>query len=227
VAIRVLLIEDDESIGGGLTRLLTGEGYATTWTRSGRGGLTAAAEDDVDMVLLDLGLPDLDGTEVCRLLRIDHPALPIIVITARGDEVDVVMGLDAGADDYITKPFRLAELLARVRSHARRVDGRRWGERLVAGEIEVDPAARIVTAAGREIALSPKEFELLALLVGEAGRVVTRERILDTVWDENWSGSTKTLDMHIVTLRRKLAAAGVTRAQITTRRGVGYRLDVT
>lgn len=224
---RVLLIEDDQSIGAGLAHLLESEGYAVAWEQAAYHGLSTAADGEVDVVLLDLGLPDLDGLEVCRRLRADHPALPIIVITARTSEVDAVIGLDAGADDYVTKPFRLAELLARVRSQERRLERQRTAEPVVAGEIELNPQARMVSANGEHLALSRKEFDLLALLLSESGRVVTREQIIDVVWDRHWYGSTKTLDMHIVTLRRKLAAARVERARITTLRGVGYRLDVT
>jgi DNA-binding response OmpR family regulator len=222
---RILLVEDDEGIGSSLAGVLEGQGHEVRWRRSGRDGLAAADEEAPEVVLLDLGLPDLDGVEVCRRLRGAHPAVAIIVVTARDAEIDVVVGLDAGADDYVTKPFRLAELLARLRAQERRLGRRHEQGPLRAGGIELDVEARRARAQAGELTLSPKEFDLLALLVAECGRAVTRERIIELVWDENWYGSTKTLDMHIVALRRKLAAAGETEARITTLRGVGYRLD--
>jgi DNA-binding response OmpR family regulator len=174
-------------------------------------------------VLLDLGLPDLDGVEVCRRLRAQVPMTTIVILTARSDEIDVVLGLDAGADDYVTKPFRLAELLARVRAHLRRARPDD-GERMKVGDLDVDVAARRASLGAHDLELRAKEFDLLALLVGEAGRVLTRERIMAEVWDEHWYGSTKTLDMHISSLRRKLGDGGGA-PRITTLRGVGYRLE--
>jgi len=226
---RILLVEDDATIGDGLRQALQGQDYEVAWTKSGVDALTVAARDPLDLVLLDLRLPDLDGVEVCRRLRASQPALTIVMLTARSEEIDVVVGLDAGADDYLTKPFRLAELLARLRAHIRRLDpdgpGRR---RLVARDLELDPAARRAWLGGSELALRPKEFDLLALLLAEAGRVVPRERIMAEVWDEHWFGSTKTLDMHIAALRRKLGEqqgdGGPSR--ITTLRSVGYRLEL-
>jgi DNA-binding response OmpR family regulator len=175
------------------------------------------------LVVLDLGLPDQDGLDVCRQLR-GRPFPPqVLVLTARGEEVDVVLGLDAGADDYLTKPFRLAEFLARVRACTRRSDSMQ--DELVIGELAVDIDARVVTLAEATVDLRPKEFDLLVALARSAGRVVTRERLLSDVWDEHWYGSTKTLDIHIWALRRKLDAPGAT-SRITTVRGVGYRMDV-
>ena len=146
-------------------------------------------------------------------------------LTARSEEIDVVVGLDAGADDYLIKPFRLAELLARLRAHLRRLD--LGTQRLVVGDLELDPAARRAWRGGSELTLRPKEFDLLALLMAEAGRALPRERIMAEVWDEHWFGSTKTLDMHVAALRRKLGEQqGDGRpSQITTLRGVGYRLE--
>ena len=224
LTVRILLVEDDESIGGGLTQVLVRQGYDVDWQTSGEAALVAAETAEPDLVLLDLGLPDIDGVDLCRTLRTAHPALVIVMVTARDAEIDVVLGLDAGADDYITKPFHLSELLARLRSHERRRQLDQSG--LTVGDIDIDRAGRRVSVHGHEVNLSPKEFDLLALLASENGRAVTRERIVDRVWDTNWYGSTKTLDMHIVTLRRKLADAGATAARITTLRGVGYRLDV-
>jgi DNA-binding response OmpR family regulator len=220
---QVLVIEDDAAIGQGLTEALDAHGYEARWATTGTEGLDVAAAAPPDLVLLDLGLPDLDGVEVCRRLRAKAPMTTIVILTARSDEIDVVLGLDAGADDYVTKPFRLTELLARVRAHLRRArtDG---GGRVVVADLVVDTDARRSFLDGHELELRAKEFDLLALLAGEAGRAVTRERIMAEVWDEHWYGSTKTLDMHISSLRRKLGdRSGAPR--ITTLRGVGYRLE--
>jgi DNA-binding response OmpR family regulator len=203
--------------------VLDSQGYAVRRVARGRPAL-AAAGPDVGLVILDLGLPDMDGIDVCRGLRSARPDIAILILTARDQELDVVSGLDAGADDYLIKPFRLSELLARVRAHMRRAGSaaaREPDEPLIAGDLVVDLAARRAWSAGTELALRPKEFDLLALLVAEAGRVVTRERIMGEVWDTDWLGATKTLDTHILTLRQKLDGASV----ITTLRGVGYRLD--
>jgi DNA-binding response OmpR family regulator len=219
----ILVVEDDESIGSGLERVLTSQGYAVRRLTKGRPALAAAGED-VGLVILDLGLPDIDGIDVCRRLRAARGDLAILIVTARDQELDVVAGLDAGADDYLVKPFRLSELLARVRAHLRRTAAAEPDERdapLRAGELVVDRAARRAWRAGQELALRPKEFDLLTLLVGEAGRAVTRERIMREVWDTEWMGSTKTLDTHVLALRNKLGPDA-----IATLRGVGYRLEV-
>jgi DNA-binding response OmpR family regulator len=218
----ILLVEDDDAIASGLVRVLDSQGYAVRHVASGAPALTAAG-DDVGLVILDLGLPDVDGIDVCRRLRTARPELAILILTARDHELDVVTGLDAGADDYLIKPFRLSELLARVRAHLRRgaatepVD---FAAPLHAGEVTVDRAARRAWRRGDEVALRPKEFDLLALLVAEAGRVVTRERIMQEVWDTEWMGSTKTLDTHVLALRHKVGTEA-----ITTLRGVGYRFE--
>lgn len=225
VTARVLVVEDDPGIGGSLAQVLSQNGYDVDWQQTGEAAIEAAAAHEPEVALLDLGLPDIDGVEVCRVLRASHPLMAIIALTARDAEIDVVLGLDAGADDYITKPFRLAELLARLRSHERRRE-RSGSSALQAGDIEVDRRTRRASVRRQELSLTPKEFDLLALLVGESGNAISRERIIDVVWDEHWYKSTKTLDMHIVSLRRKLAEAGPIAARITTLRGVGYRLDV-
>jgi DNA-binding response OmpR family regulator len=222
---RILVVEDDEAIGRGLAEALAGQGYKVGWASTGAGALQDAAEAAPDLVLLDLGLPDLDGVEVCRRLRTGWPATTIVMLTARGNEIDVVVGLDAGADDYVTKPFRLAELLARVRAHLRRAGPSGASERLAIGRLELDTGAHRIWVDGREVELRPREFDLLALLMTEAGRVVARERIMAEVWDEHWFGSTKTLDMHISALRRKLVEAGDDPNRLSTIRGVGYRLE--
>src|SRR4051794_28463178 len=217
----ILLVEDDDAIATGLVRVLDSQGY--TVRRLARGSPAMAAVADADLVVLDLGLPDIDGIDVCRRLRRARPELAILILTARDRELDVVTGLDAGADDYLVKPFRLAELLARVRAHVRRAESREEAPAapLRAGRVSVDRAARRAFLDGDELELRPKEFDLVALLVAEAGRAVTRERIMREVWDTGWLGSTKTLDTHILSLRQKLGMDA-----ITTLRGVGHRLEV-
>ena len=217
----LLVVEDDEAIGRSLCRALEAAGYETRWVRTGRGALVEATAG-TRLVVLDLGLPDIDGLEVCRQLRARDRDVEILILTARSAEIDVVLGLDAGADDYLAKPFRLGELLARVRARLRREPDD--AERATAGAICVDVAARRAFLGEIELELRPKEFDLLALLVSEAGRVVRREEIMSEVWDEHWHGSTKTLDIHMAGLRRKLDAGGAGGC-ITTVRGVGYRLD--
>jgi DNA-binding response OmpR family regulator len=218
----ILLVEDDDAIASGLARVLDAQGWAVR--RLSRGGsAVAAADEDVGLVVLDLGLPDIDGIEVCRRLRRARPDLAILILTARDQELDVVAGLDAGADDYLIKPFRLSELLARVRAHRRRTaatEPAEPAEALEAADVVVDRGSRRAWRGHEELTLRPKEFDLLALLVSEAGRVVTRERIMSEVWDTDWLGSTKTLDTHVLTLRGKLGPV-----VITTLRGVGYRLE--
>ncbi len=215
------MVEDDVGIGGSLERTLRGQGYDVSWATTAADALTAVRVGTA-LVILDLGLPDADGLEVCRRLLARAVPPQVLILTARSDEADVVLGLDAGADDYLAKPFRLAELLARVRACTRRVDADR--DHLVIGDLAVDLDAHSVAVGGVAVELRPKEFELLVALARSAGRVVTRERLLREVWDENWFGSTKTLDIHIWGLRRKLDQPG-SPSRITTVRGVGYRLD--
>jgi DNA-binding response OmpR family regulator len=220
MAAQILLVEDDEAIATGLARVLTSQGYAVARTASGIDAVKRVGS--AQLVVLDLGLPDIDGVTVCRRMRSARPDLAILILSARDQELDIVAGLDAGADDYLVKPFRLSELLARVRSHLRRTgDAERGAEAVEGGAFRIDRAARRAWQDGLELSLRPKEFELLALLVGEAGRVVTRERIMDEVWQTEWMGSTKTLDTHILALRQKIGSDA-----ITTLRGVGYRLEL-
>jgi DNA-binding response OmpR family regulator len=233
---RILVIEDDETIGRHLDTGLRGNGYHATWCRTGSGGLAEARTSPQDAVLLDLGLPDADGIDIARALRAEFPGLLIVILTARSEEIDIVAGLDAGADDYLVKPFTLTVLLARLRAHLRRRPpgagpGHQAEEPIRLGDLTVDAGARRCLLAGAEIALRPKEFELLAVLARHAGVAVPRETLMAEVWDENWFGPTKTLDVTLASLRRRLhqaAAAGPgapVLPEITTLRGHGYRLD--
>jgi DNA-binding response OmpR family regulator len=214
---RVLLVEDDRDIAEPLARALGREGYEVSEAGDGHVALEGVLAAPPDLIILDIGLPGIDGLEVCRHVRDLHPQLPILMLTARDGELDTVAGLDAGADDYVTKPFRLPVLLARVRAMLRRSAP----ARLVAGDVSLDEASRRAWRGERELELSPKEFDLLAALMREAGRAVTRERIMDEVWDANWFGSTKTLDMHMSWLRRKLGDPPV----ISTVRRIGFRFE--
>ena len=216
----VLLVEDDVAIAEPLARALARDGHDVEHHGDGLGGAAAGIHGTHDVVILDLGLPDIDGVEVCRRIRAARPEVPIMMLTARSDEIDAIIGLDAGADDYQAKPFRLAELMARVRALTRRSPAVR-----PAGGVRVDESARRVWVDDREVALTPREFDLLALLCREAGRVVRRERIMHEVWDANWSGSTKTLDVHVSSLRRKLGDDPSDPRLLSTVRGVGLRFE--
>jgi DNA-binding response OmpR family regulator len=233
-AARVMLVEDDRGIAEPLQRTLAAQGYAVVSAGSAAEARAAADRATPDLILLDLGLPDLDGVVLCRELRERLPDAVIVILTARDTEVDVVVGLEAGADDYLVKPFRLAELLARLRAHLRRSEGRDRADplggldgpaKVAAGPVELDRAARTCRIGGHAVELRPKEFELLSLLIDHAGRAVSREDLMSRVWDENWYGSTKTLDMHIAMLRRRLAELAGEQDRITTLRGYGYRFE--
>ena len=187
----------------------------------GSAALRLASASVFDLVVLDLGLPDMDGVDVCRQLRRGGSDVPIIVVTARTDELDAIVGLDAGADDYVTKPFRTGELLAHVRASVRR----RETEQYSAQDVRIDRAARRAWQGGSELSLTAKEFDLLALLVSQAGTVLTREHIMERIWDEHWFGSTKTLDVHVSWLRRKLGDDSADPRYLTTVHGVGLRFE--
>jgi DNA-binding response OmpR family regulator len=224
----LLLVEDDGTIGTSLQHALSAQGYRVDLALDAEAARERFRHDPPDLVLLDLGLPDADGVDVCREFRAAGPGVAILLLTARQEEADVVVGLDAGADDYVTKPFRLAELLARIRAHLRRPEIEPAPERsaLVVGDLRVEVAPRRAWVGMQELTLRPREFDLLALLAEHAGVVLTRERIMTEVWDEHWFGSTKTLDVHVSALRRKLGQLdGPGTPTITALPRVGYRLD--
>ena len=221
---RLLLVEDEEAIREPLVEGLEREGFDVKIAKTGRAALDLI--ENIDLVLLDLGLPDIDGADVCRLLRA-RSDVPIIVLTARGDELDRVLLLELGADDYVVKPFGFRELVARIRAVRRRVastsdtaSSKRASVTNV-GALTIDHRSRRVSIAGNEINLTPKEFDLLARLAEDPGAAVRREQIIEEVWDEHWWGPTKTLDVHIASLRKKLGDP----KWISTARGIGYRLE--
>jgi DNA-binding response OmpR family regulator len=229
---RVLVVDDDDHVVSALELALRQHGHEVARAATGAQALATVA--GVDFVLLDLGLPDLDGTEVCRRIR-ESSAVPIMAVTARSDELDRVLGLQVGADDYLVKPFGIRELLARITAVSRRAEGGSLAPPAPApapgraasatvlrvGPLEIDLGAREATLDGRPLALTRKEFDLLVMLAEDPGTVHTREAIIDRVWDENWFGSTRTLDVHIGTLRSKLGGYD----WVTTVRGVGFRLS--
>lgn len=226
---RLLLVEDDDVIGETLDASLRRHGHEVFWQRTGRSALDAAHEHGFDLILLDLGLPDLEGTEVCRQLREAQQSCVIVIVTARHEETDVVVGLEAGADDYLTKPVRLAELHARLRAHLRRGPAAIDAHLVVRlGDLEIDTSGRRASVGGRNVPLRAKEFDLLARLASEPGVAISRETLMADVWDAHWFGSTKTLDVHVAAVRRKLSVAGGPHAdmpRIATLRGHGYRLE--
>lgn len=219
----VLLVEDDPAIAEPLARALGREGYEVRAHGTGRGALNEV--DSADLIVLDLGLPDMDGLDVARQVRKLGLSTPILILTARADEVDMVVGLDAGADDYVTKPFRLAELLARVRALLRRTGTEEADGELTVQDVRVDVGAHRAFVKDRELQLTAKEFDLLRVLVREAGNVVERDVLMREVWGSDPTGSTKTLDMHVSWLRRKLGDDATDPHYITTVRGMGFRFE--
>src|SRR5215208_5611663 len=223
---RVLFVEDESSISGPFSKALAREGFEPFVASTAARALELAEQIEPDIVLLDLTLPDGDGRDVCRALR-RRSDVPILMLTARGTETDRIVGLELGADDYVVKPFSGAEVIARIRAVLRRAKPSREEEQPEApisiGDLHVDLAARRATLEGDELALSRKEFDLLAELVRNAGRVVTREELMDRVWDDNWFGSTKTLDVHVRWLRGKLGETADNATYLQTVRGVGFR----
>jgi two-component system, OmpR family, response regulator RegX3 len=227
----ILLVEDEDSIALPLAAALEREGYATRITGSAPEAIALAAELQPDLLLLDVMLSDGSGLDVCREVR-RHSSIPIIMLTARGDETDRVVGLELGADDYVVKPFSARELVARIRAVLRRVPdeataavsgGWAGANEYRVGDLVVDTAMRRAVLEDAELSLTRREFDLLALLVSNAGTVLTRERVIDEVWDTNWYGSTKTLDVHVSSLRRKLGDDAVDSRYLHTVRGVGFR----
>jgi two-component system, OmpR family, response regulator RegX3 len=222
---RVLIVEDESSISEPLAAHLAREGFSPEVAGTIADAQAALDRDDPDVVLLDVMLPDGDGRDFCREVR-GRSDVPIVMLTARGEEVDRIVGLELGADDYVVKPFSAGELVARIRAIQRR--GRAPSARrapITIGAITLDPSSRAVTKDGASIELAAKEFDLLKLLMSRAGEVVGREEIMDEVWDPHWFGPTKTLDVHISWLRKKIEDEPSNPAYITTVRGVGFRFD--
>jgi two-component system response regulator RegX3 len=222
----ILLVEDEPAIAEPLAETLSREGFELQVVGTAADALEAAGRVRPDLILLDLMLPDGSGFDVCREVRRESQ-VPIIMLTARGEETDRIIGLELGADDYVVKPFSAREVIARVRAVLRRVAAapRPEGEAPTAievGDVRLDPATRTVTCAGAPVEVTRKEFDLLQLLMASAGAVVTRERLIDEVWDPNWFGSTKTLDVHVSGLRKKLGDDSNQPRYIHTVRGVGF-----
>jgi DNA-binding response OmpR family regulator len=220
---RVLLVEDETDIVAPLVHALEREGYVVEHASTGGAALAAGDGQHHDVVVLDLGLPDMDGLEVCRRLRATGFAGAVLILSARTRELDRVVGLDAGADDYLAKPFGLAELLARLRALVRRTD-RGATQPSADHRLDVDLEAHRVRVGEREVALTGKEFDLLAVLAANRDKVVSRAQLMSEVWSESWYGSTKTLDVTIGRLRHKLEQAGPAERVVTVR-GVGFRLE--
>jgi two-component system, OmpR family, response regulator RegX3 len=221
---RVLVVEDEQSIVAPFVHALARNGFDPAVARTAADALRMARELAPDVVLLDLTLPDGDGRDVCRELRRESN-VPIIMLTARGTQTDRIVGLELGADDYVVKPFAIDEVIARIRAVLRRYhQGSIVPDTLTVGELRVDRAARRAWLGESELSLARKEFDLLARLAADAGHVVTREILMSEVWDENWFGSTKTLDVHIAWLRKKLGDDPAAPRHIHTVRGVGFRL---
>ncbi len=218
----MLFVEDEATIAEPFARALTRAGFEPTVATTGHDAIELAARTRPHVVLLDLGLPDADGLDVCRRLQRDSD-VPILILTARGTETDKIIGLGVGADDYVVKPFSGDEVIARIRAILRRSERTRQSGPSRIGELEVDPGARRVVFRGEELTLTRKEFDLLERLVRSAGRVVTREDLMSEIWDENWFGPTKTLDVHIGWLRKKLDDDPAHPRYIHTVRGVGFR----
>lgn len=233
---RILIIEDNPDLAFGLRKTLEFEGYDVVVAENGTDGLAAAQEQETELIVLDLMLPDMDGFSVLRKLRRAGSTLPVLVLTARGDEADVIMGFHSGADDYVTKPFSTLELMARVRALLRRTHSREpsngEGDSALSGtvgfgEVDVDVEARIVRRKGREVALTPKEFGLLRALLRRQGAVASRAELLDEVWNyRNTDVMTRTVDTHMAELRRKLEVDPSDPVHLLTVRKAGYRLEL-
>jgi DNA-binding response OmpR family regulator len=222
----ILLVEDDERISEPLVRVLSSEGFTVVHADCGTTALDSLTAGLPDLVLLDLTLPDIDGLDVCRRIRAASARVPIVMLTARAEEVDVIVGLNAGADDYVAKPFRLAELVARIRARLRIAEQMSDATPMLTGAgLTVDLRARRAYRDNTELELTTKEFDLLALLMGKPDVTFTREEIMRAVWDEQWWGPTRTLDTHVSTLRRKIGDTSDPPSIIVTLRGVGFRFQ--
>ncbi len=222
---RVLVVEDDESIADALSYMLRREGYDTVLARTGPDALTEFDRAGADIVLLDLMLPGLPGTEVCRALRA-RSTVPIIILTAKDSEVDKVVGLELGADDYVTKPYSARELVARMRAVLRRGEAETAADGvLAAGPVRMDVERHVVTVDGEPVSLPLKEFDLLEFLLRNAGRVLTRGQLIDRVWGADYVGDTKTLDVHVKRLRAKIESDPTNPQRLLTVRGLGYKLE--
>jgi two-component system response regulator RegX3 len=222
----ILIVEDEESLSEPLAFILEREGYRTTVAEDGPAAIAAFEKGGADLVLLDLMLPGIPGTEVCRVIR-TKSQVPIVMLTAKDSEVDIVVGLELGADDYVTKPYSTRELLARIRAVLRRrVDTDDLSDSMLeAGDIRMDVERHVVTVRGDDIAMPLKEFELLELLMRNAGRVLTRGQLIDRVWGADYFGDTKTLDVHIKRIRSKIEAVPSEPKALVTVRGLGYRIE--
>jgi len=222
---RILIVEDEASLAEPLEYLLVREGYETETAEDGSAALAAFDRETPDLVLLDLMLPGISGIDVCRELR-GRSQVPIIMLTAKDSEIDIVVGLELGADDYVTKPYSSRELLARIKAVLRRrVEPEEDPSVLEAGPVKMDVDRHAVTVAGREVAMPLKEFELLELLMRNAGRVLTRGQLIDRVWGADYFGDTKTLDVHIKRIRSKIEDSPSEPRLLVTVRGLGYRFD--
>ena len=227
---RLLIVEDEENLLTALKYSLEREGFSTSTATDGEQALEAARQGNPDAVILDIMLPKLDGLEVCRILRRERD-VPILMLTAKGEEIDRVVGLELGADDYITKPFSMRELVARVRAVLRRSGGAsdarssRAAEVLRSGDLELDRAGHTVTLGGAPVSLKPREFDLLALFVSNRGRAFTRDQILERLWGHDYIGDARTVDVHVRWLRQKIESEPGSPKRIITVRGVGYRFD--
>ena len=221
---QILVVEDDPGVGASLVALLAAEGHSVRWGQTCEAAMRLLEERTPELLLLDLTLPDGDGLQVCHSVRALHPEVVIVVVTARTDEADAVRALDVGADDVVLKPFRSSEMLARLRAHLRRRELTATPE-LRIGPLRLDLRSRRVWVEQVEVLLRPREMDLLTVLAESAGQAVRREALMDQVWDENWSGSTKTLDVHVANVRRRLSDAGDRWDRIVTLRGFGYRMD--
>jgi DNA-binding response OmpR family regulator len=222
---RVMVVDDDVTVREVVVTYLRAAGYDVGEAADGESALHMLREDPADLLVLDLMLPGIDGLEVCRRLRAKGDGVPVIMLTALGSETDRVVGLERGADDYVTKPFSAAELIARIRAVLRRTGEQPAGENRVleSGDVRVDLDTHQATLAGEPLDLTVKEFELLRVLLSRAGKLVRREELVREVWDENWFGSSKTLDVHVSALRRKLGDDPADPRHIHTIRGVGFR----